>query len=140
MTPALDTDLVPCGCGYSRRFTGVSFDEVVRCATVALESEGFGVLTVIDVQATLLREIGKRVDRHIILGVCNPHLAFQALDIDLDVDLLFPCNVSVREHACTVTVSTVSPRAIFSLIEAEALEPFVAEVDQRLKRALGALT
>ena len=86
---------------------GLSFDEAVTVAREALKQEGFGVLTEIDVQKTLKEKIGAELPSHVILGACNPPLAFAALQADIDMSLLLPCNVTVREEDGCVIVSII---------------------------------
>jgi uncharacterized protein (DUF302 family) len=109
----------------------------------AFKAEGFGVLTEIDVQATLREKLGAAHEGHRILGICNPHLAKQALDIDRDVALLLPCTVTLRELADGGTeVRVLDPKAAFTLAAPDTrarLEPLADDVAARLGAALSAL-
>lgn len=111
------------------------FDEAVERATEALKSEGFGVLTEIDVKATLKKKID--VDRrpYKILGACNPVLANQALDADPDIGLLLPCNVVVREEEDgAVTVAFMDPAAVLALVDRSGIEQLAGLVRAKLEK------
>ena len=100
--------------GFNATVSG-SFDEVIGKVTEALKTEGFGVLTEIDVKATLKKKIDLDFRRYTILGACNPHLASQALQAELEIGLLMPCNVIVYENDDnTATVSFLSPKTQFA--------------------------
>ena len=116
-----------------------TFDEVKERVVAALKEQGFGVLTTIDVQATLKQKLDADMERYEILGACNPSLAHQALDTDREVGLLLPCNVVVREAEGGVTVSMLDPEAMFSLAEgmtAGALADLPTQAKERLETAL----
>jgi len=113
----------------------------VRAAVVeALAREGFGVLTEIDVTATLKRKLGVDFRPYVILGACNPPLAHQALQEEMDLGLLLPCNVAVYAHSdggCTV--SAIDPLVQFSKVQNPKVEPVAEEVRARLVRVLESL-
>ena len=120
--------------GFSVKFSG-SFDEAVDKVTEALKTEGFGVLTEIDVKATLKKKID--VDRapYKILGACNPALANQAITAEPDIGLLLPCNVVVREEDDkSVTIAFMDPASVLQLVDNEKVGALAEEVRAKLKK------
>lgn len=126
--------------GFTAHLHGVSFDDARSRITAALKDEGFGVLTEIDVQATLKAKLQQEFRKYVILGACNPQLAHRALSIDLGIGLLLPCNVCVWEEDGGSVVSVIRPEAMFQVVKGESLQPVVDEADQRLRRALEQLS
>ncbi len=126
--------------GFGTTIRGDTFDEVVRRVTEALANEGFGILTQIDVAATLKKKLGIDFRRYVILGACNPPLARRALDADPQVGLLLPCNVVVQDDgAGAIGVSIADPRAMFTLVDNPGIAPVAVEAEQRLRRVLQAM-
>ncbi len=122
-----------------RTLTG-SFDDVVRRVTEALKAEGFGVLSDIDVQATLKAKLGESFRPYRILGACNPPLAHKALLAEPRVGVMLPCNVVVQEtgdHA--IEVAAINPAAPMQAIGNPALDAVAAEVGERLSRVVTSL-
>lgn len=127
--------------GFGARIEGTTFDRAVEQVTAALKHEGFGVLTEIDVQATLKKKLDADFRRYVILGACNPPLAKRALDAEPDIGLLLPCNVVVQEtEEGEVDVSIADPEAMFRLVDNEAVAPVAKEAEHRLRRALAAVS
>ena len=116
-----------------------SFDEVVAATKSALAEQGFGVLTEIDMQATLRAKIDKQIDRYLILGACNPNLAGAALDVEPLIGVLLPCNVVVREVDGKVRVDALDPGLMVSMTSLDELGPVAAEARQRIGDALASL-
>ena len=119
-----------------------SYDEVKERVVAALKEQGFGILTTIDVQATLKQKLDADMERYEILGACNPPLAHQALETDREIGLLLPCNVVLREAGDGVSVSMLDPEAMFSLVEgvsAGELADLPTQAKARLQKALEAV-
>ncbi|MDW8059319.1 MAG: DUF302 domain-containing protein [Thermomicrobium sp.] len=115
------------------------FDEVLTRVQEALKTEGFGVLTSIDVKETLRQKLGLEMERYVILGACNPPLAHRALDTEREVGLLLPCNVVVREVDGKTRVEIADPKAMLGIVGNPALDELATEARARLQRALQAL-
>lgn len=112
------------------------FDEVMARTKAALKEEGFGVLSEIDVQATLKEKIGADFERYVILGACNPHLAHRALQAEHELGLLLPCNVIVHEHAGGMAVAIVDPDAMLGVVDNPVLAEVAVEAKARLQRVI----
>ena len=119
--------------------TDLSFDEAVARTREALQEQGFGVLTEIDVQATLKSKLDLDMEQYLILGACNPQLAHQALDVDRDIGLLLPCNVVVRRSGDATLVQALDPRVMVSVPGRPELQPVADEATARLAAALEAV-
>lgn len=116
------------------------FDTAVDNVTQALAKEGFGILTVIDVQATLKAKLDVDMRPYRILGACNPALAKQAISAVADIGLLLPCNVLVREdEEGLVHVSFMDPGAVLGLVNDPRVDPLADQVKQKLEVVLAAL-
>lgn len=115
------------------------FAEAVERVRGALKDQGFGVLTEIDVRATLREKLGEEMEDYLILGACNPPLAHRALQVDRQIGLLLPCNVVVRSDRGETAVEALDPQVMVSVSGQPALEPVAKEATRRLAAALEAL-
>jgi uncharacterized protein (DUF302 family) len=115
------------------------YEQAVERVTEALKGEGFGVLTEIDVKATLKKKLDVDFRRYVILGACNPPLAHRALSTELDVGLLLPCNVIVYEDGDGSVVSAADPGAMMDVSGNPELSPIAREARERLERAIRSL-
>ncbi len=115
------------------------FADAVGRIREALKGQGFGVLTEIDVTATLRDKLGEQIEDYIILGACNPPFAHQALGIDRSIGLLLPCNIVVRAIAGGTLVEALDPQVMVTVTGRPELKPVADEVARRLASALAAL-
>jgi len=114
-----------------------SYENAISKVTDALKEEGFGVLTEIDVKATLKKKLNVDFRKYVILGACNPPYAHRTLQADLDVGLLLPCNVIVYEtDDKKAYVSVLNPVSALEVIKSEELRKIAKEVSEKLKRVV----
>jgi uncharacterized protein (DUF302 family) len=118
-----------------------SFSDAVEQTTQALAEQGFGVLTRIDVKATLKQKLGKDMEDYLILGACNPQLAHRALDVDRHIGQLLPCNVVVRTaDDGGVLVEAMDPQLMVRVVDQPGLQEVADEAAAKLQAAIGALS
>ena len=118
---------------------GTGFDQTIQNVTQALANEGFGVLSDIDVAATLKKKVGLDMPPYRILGACNPQFAQRALQLEPPIGTLLPCNVVVREEAGRTAVEIMDPLAVMELVGKPEVAKIASEVRGRLDRVLSAL-
>lgn len=121
--------------GYKKQ-VNFSYEEAIAKTKKELQKEGFGVLTEIDVKATLKKKLNVEFDKYIILGACNPPFAYQALQAEQDIGLLLPCNVIVYESKGQTYVSAMLPTVAMSMVENEQLEGIAKQVENKLKTVI----
>jgi uncharacterized protein (DUF302 family) len=120
-----------------------SFEDAVERTRKALADQGFGVLTEIDVKATLKAKLGEDVEDYLILGACNPPLAHRAVNVDRHIGLLLPCNVIVRSHPTagddTVIVDAMDPQVMVQVSDQPRLREVANDAAEKLRAAIDAL-
>ena len=125
--------------GFGKQ-VNLPFSSAVERVTQELQKEGFGVLTDIDVAATLKKKLNQEMPPYRILGACNPPLAHRALMAEPSIGLLLPCNVVVRQdEAGAVHVEIMDPNAVLDLVDKPAITNLAREVRQKLERVLQAV-
>ena len=134
----MDIQLPKHDIGIGRKVSG-AFDAVVSRTEAALKEQGFGVLTRIDVKATMKEKLDVDVPSNVILGACNPPLAHRALTIEPRVGLLLPCNVVVRQDGNAVRVEAIEPFAMVEMFPDKDLNAVAAEASDRLRKAIEAI-
>lgn len=118
----------------------VAYDQAIPLVVEALKAEGFGVLTEIDVKATMKKKLDVDVQPYVILGACNPKLAYQGLQAEPELGLLLPCNVIVYDSGDgSSRISIVDPLQMLGVVENPALQPVADEANSRLRRVATAL-
>jgi uncharacterized protein (DUF302 family) len=126
--------------GYSRE-VGLPYEKAVERVTETLKGQGFGILTEIDVKETLKRKLDKEFTKYVILGACNPNLAYRALTSEIEIGLLLPCNVTVYENPGDgkTVVSVLDPETMVSLTGRPEIAPIAREARDKILAALEAL-
>jgi len=124
--------------GYKRELAA-PYEEVVQKTVDELKKEGFGVLTEIDVKATLKKKLDVDFDKYVILGACNPPFAYQSLQAEKDIGLLLPCNVIVYEQNDKTYVSAILPTVAMNMVQNEGLRGIAEQVENRLKKVIDSI-
>jgi uncharacterized protein (DUF302 family) len=117
----------------------IPFADAADRVRAALKDQGFGVLTEIDVTATMAAKLGEQIEDYLILGACNPPFAFRALAIDRSIGLLLPCNVVIRATAAGTVVEALDPQVMVTVTGRPELKPVADEVARRLADALASI-
>lgn len=123
---------------YTKKVT-YPFTEAVAQVKEALATEGFGVLSEIDVKETMKKKLGVEYDSYVILGACNPSLAHSALQAEKNIGLFLPCNVIVYEENGTVTIAAVLPTTAMGMINNDTLQEISKQAETKLKSVVDAL-
>lgn len=121
--------------GYKKELN-LPYDQAVAKAREALAGEGFGVLTEVDVKATLKKKLNVDFDDYIILGACNPPFAYQALQVIKDVGMMMPCNLVVYADKGKTFAEAVMPTVLMDLVRDDRLKPIAEQIEAKLKKAV----
>lgn len=121
--------------GYKKQIS-MPYKDAVEKTKEELKKQGFGVLTEIDVKATLKKKLDVDFDNYVILGACNPSFAYESLKAEQDIGLLLPCNVIVYEKSGKTFVSSILPTAAMGMVQNETLKEIAEEVEEKLKKAV----
>ncbi len=125
---------------FNKVLKGKSFNDAIDLVTAELKKEGFGILTEIDVKKTLKSKIDIDFKKYKILGACNPHFAYEALQSEDKIGVLLPCNVIVQEHENrAVEVSAVNPMASMSAVQNKTLGELASKVQLKLIKVINSL-
>lgn len=124
---------------YFNKILNTTFDEAVTKVTQGLKQEGFGILTEIDVQATMKQKLDVEMQSYKILGACNPSFAYQALQVEDKIGTMLPCNVIVHQTVAGVEVAAVDPMASMQSPENHDLQEIAEQVRAKLKAVIDSL-
>jgi uncharacterized protein (DUF302 family) len=120
---------------YSKK-VNLSFEEAITRAKIELQKEDFGILTEIDVKATLKKKLDVDFQDYVILGACNPPNAYKSLQAEIEIGLMLPCNVIVYQKDEYVFVSAVMPTVAMGMINNESLKDIAINIENKLKKAI----
>jgi len=125
---------------YLNKTTDLSFGEAEQKIRETLQEEGFGILTEIDMQATMKNKLDKDISKYKILGACNPGFAYEAIQKEQKIGIMLPCNVTIIENeGGKIDVSIMDPVVGLSIVNNSEVEPFAIQVKEKLERALSNL-
>ncbi|MDA3886636.1 MAG: DUF302 domain-containing protein [Candidatus Delongbacteria bacterium] len=124
--------------GYNKIING-TFIEALENVKAELQKEGFGILSEIDVKATLKKKLDVDISNYVILGACNPSNAYKALQSEIEVGLMLPCNVIVYQKNGQNIVSAILPTVAMSVIDNEPLKEIASNIESKLKRAVDSI-
>lgn len=119
-----------------KKIVGLSYEDAVEKVREELKKEGFGVLTEIDVKATLKKKLDVDFDDYVILGACNPPNAYKALQSEQDIGLMLPCNIIVYRKDQKTVVSAIRPSVAMQMIDNSNLKAIADEIETKLKKAI----
>jgi len=123
---------------YSKK-VNLSFQEAITRAKIELQKEDFGILTEIDVKATLKKKLDVDFQDYVILGACNPPNAYKSLQAEIEIGLMLPCNVIVYQKDEYVFVSAVMPTVAMGMINSESLKDIAINIENKLKKAIDSI-
>ena len=123
---------------YSKK-VNLSFEEAITRAKIELQKEDFGILTEIDVKATLKKKLDVDFQDYVILGACNPPNAYKSLQAEIEIGLMLPCNVIVYQKDEHVFVSAVMPTVAMGMINSESLKDIAINIENKLKKAIDSI-
>jgi uncharacterized protein (DUF302 family) len=124
--------------GFSKR-TVLSYEKAITKVTEELKKEGFGVLTTIDVQETMKNKLNLDFPKYVILGACNPPFAYEALQAEVELGLLLPCNLIIYEKEGKTNVAAFDPMVMTKILENSVILPVAQEMKARLERVIAAV-
>lgn len=124
---------------YFNKILNVSFDQAIARVTEELKKQGFGILTEIDVKETLKKKLDVDYRPYKILGACNPHYAYQALQAEDKIGTMLPCSVIVQDTGTGVEVAAIDPIASMTAVENPSLEGIAKDVQAKLKKVIESL-
>lgn len=124
--------------GYSKKVS-FSFEQAIEKVKEELQKEGFGILTEIDVKATLKKKLDVDFQNYVILGACNPPNAYKSLQAEIEIGLMLPCNVIVYQKNNDVFVSAVMPTVAMGMIDNESLKNIAINIENKLKKAIDSI-
>ena len=123
---------------FTTKFNG-SFEDAIERTTSALAKEKFGVLTQINLQETFKKKLGKDIEKYVILGACNPPSAYEAIENEIEIGLLLPCNVIIYEKKSEIFVSAIKPSSMIKGLQLQNIEPVMLRVEESFQRVIESL-